>query len=231
MSSLPVRMTVEWTVRPEQFRPSRRHCTRHDGHPRRARMHQCSLATELDQKVTLHFAEAWDSEESLKRHVRSDRFVTLAGLMESATEAPRVEFALPTRPRPRLRRRGQATSPGLTGTWRWACAAQGREAGVGSHHTRPRPLVWRSSDQSSFRKENGHVTQLAEGRRTRHRCVRALGLALAVLLVAGSDLRAQGAPKQPPPEPKPWMEIYGFAMLDIGENFTRINRTGTTRCG
>lgn len=100
MSSLPVRMTVEWTVRPEQFRSiatalhavmmatrAEPGCT------------NCSLATELDQKVTLHFAEAWDSEESLKRHVRSERFVTLAGLMESATEPPRVEFALPSGPR------------------------------------------------------------------------------------------------------------------------------------
>jgi quinol monooxygenase YgiN len=45
--------------------------------------------------VTVQFVESWESEEGLKRHVRSDRFVTLAGLMESATEAPRVEFALP----------------------------------------------------------------------------------------------------------------------------------------
>ena len=42
--------------------------------------------------------------------------------------------------------------------------------------------------------------------------------------VAASTLpvRAQ-APAQPAPDPKPTFEIYGFAMLDIGHNFTQIN--------
>jgi len=100
MSSPPVRMTVEWTVRPEQFRSvatalhSVMMATRAE-----PGCLNCSLATELGKRVTIQFVEAWESEESLKRHVRSDRFVTLAGLMESATEAPRVEFALPSGPR------------------------------------------------------------------------------------------------------------------------------------
>ena len=100
MSSTPVRMTVEWTVRPEQFRSvatalhSVMMATRAE-----PGCLNCSLATELGKRVTIQFVEAWESEESLKRHVRSDRFVTLAGLMESATEAPRVEFALPGGPR------------------------------------------------------------------------------------------------------------------------------------
>ena len=100
MSSPPVRMTVEWTVRPEQFRSvatalhSIMMATRAE-----PGCLNCSLATELGKRVTIQFVEAWESEESLKRHVRSDRFVTLAGLMESATEAPRVDFALPSGPR------------------------------------------------------------------------------------------------------------------------------------
>ena len=100
MSSPPVRMTVEWTVRPEQFRSvatalhSVMMATRAE-----PGCLNCSLATELGKRVTIQFVEAWESEESLKRHVRSDRFVTLAGLMESSTEAPRVDFALPSGPR------------------------------------------------------------------------------------------------------------------------------------
>jgi len=93
-------MTVEWTVRPEQFRSvatalhSVMMATRAE-----PGCLNCSLATELGKRVTIQFVEAWESEESLKRHVRSDRFVTLAGLMESSTEAPRVDFALPSGPR------------------------------------------------------------------------------------------------------------------------------------
>jgi quinol monooxygenase YgiN len=89
-------MTVEWTVRPEQFRSiatalhSVMMATRAE-----PGCLNCSLATELGKRVTVQFVESWESEEGLKRHVQSDRFVTLAGLMESATEAPRVEFALP----------------------------------------------------------------------------------------------------------------------------------------
>src|SRR4026209_1105738 len=37
--------------------------------------------------------------------------------------------------------------------------------------------------------------------------------------LGASTVRAQ----QPAPEPKPSMEIYGFAMLDIGHNFTQIH--------
>jgi hypothetical protein len=44
----------------------------------------------------------------------------------------------------------------------------------------------------------------------------------AFLLIAGASIaRAQDA--QPKPDAKPTFEIYGFAMLDIGHNFTQIN--------
>src|SRR5262245_10175888 len=42
---------------------------------------------------------------------------------------------------------------------------------------------------------------------------------LAVLLVAATDAWAQAAPA----DAKPSMEIYGFAMLDMGHDFTAIN--------
>jgi hypothetical protein len=41
-------------------------------------------------------------------------------------------------------------------------------------------------------------------------------------LASAQDGGAQPAPP-PPPESKPTFEIYGFAMLDIGHNFTQIN--------
>jgi quinol monooxygenase YgiN len=55
----------------------------------------CSLATEVGERVTLHYQEVWATEDDLKAQVQSDRFTTLARLIESATDPPRVEFALP----------------------------------------------------------------------------------------------------------------------------------------
>ena len=58
--------------------------------------------------------------------------------------------------------------------------------------------------------------------RSRSRC-RASVVAIAlVLLACAPGARAQDAAKPPTAEPKPSMTIYGFAMLDIGENFTSI---------
>ena len=49
-------------------------------------------------------------------------------------------------------------------------------------------------------------------------------LAMAVMLLACvPGARAQDATKPPAAEPKPSMTIYGFAMLDIGQNFTQIH--------
>ncbi|MFO7692993.1 MAG: DcaP family trimeric outer membrane transporter [Vicinamibacterales bacterium] len=44
-----------------------------------------------------------------------------------------------------------------------------------------------------------------------------------VLLVCVPGARAQDAAKPAAAEPKPSMTIYGFAMLDIGQNFTQIH--------
>jgi quinol monooxygenase YgiN len=55
----------------------------------------CSLSTDMGEYATLRLAESWDSEDSLRRHVRSPRFEALAGVMESAFAPPRVEFVLP----------------------------------------------------------------------------------------------------------------------------------------
>jgi hypothetical protein len=53
----------------------------------------------MGDHVTLRLREAWDSEASLRRHVCSSRFETLAGLLETALEPPRIEFALEGRTR------------------------------------------------------------------------------------------------------------------------------------
>ena len=45
-------------------------------------------------------------------------------------------------------------------------------------------------------------------------------LALALVLAVASGASAQTAAGGGQSEPKPSMTIYGFAMLDIGENFT-----------
>jgi hypothetical protein len=46
---------------------------------------------------------------------------------------------------------------------------------------------------------------------------------LVAVLALAPGARAQDAAQAPPPEPKPSMDIYGFAMLDIGPDFKRIN--------
>jgi hypothetical protein len=56
------------------------------------------------------------------------------------------------------------------------------------------------------------------------------GRLLACTLAVGLGSAALVAAQDPPPapkEPKPSMTIYGFAMLDIGENFTQINPNWT----
>ena len=50
----------------------------------------CTAWTELD--ATLHYVEEWADESDLRRHVRSDRFTSLLGVLETGAEAPKVEF-------------------------------------------------------------------------------------------------------------------------------------------
>ena len=48
----------------------------------------------MGQRATITLVEEWDSQESLRRHARSPHFEALAGLLESATVEPSVEFTL-----------------------------------------------------------------------------------------------------------------------------------------
>jgi len=54
---------------------------------------ECAVGARAGDRVTVRFDEDWDSEESLRRHVRSRSVTALAGLLESALNPPRI--ALP----------------------------------------------------------------------------------------------------------------------------------------
>jgi quinol monooxygenase YgiN len=56
----------------------------------------CLLETEVGERVTLRYEELWQTEEDLRRRIQSVRFAQFAGLVEHATEQPRIEFTLPT---------------------------------------------------------------------------------------------------------------------------------------
>jgi quinol monooxygenase YgiN len=53
----------------------------------------------LDPDSTIHYMEEWAAEADMRRRVRSDRFTSLLGIMESAREPPRVQFDFVTRTR------------------------------------------------------------------------------------------------------------------------------------
>ena len=96
MEVVQVRMTVRWSVPPGEAQSIT--AVLH------ALMMQtraepgcvgCTLSTEMDGRALLRYIENWESEDDLRRQVQSDRFVTLAELIEQALENPVVEFALP----------------------------------------------------------------------------------------------------------------------------------------
>jgi len=49
----------------------------------------------MDALVVIHYLETWKTEADLRRQLRSDRFASLAELIEHATERPLIEFSLP----------------------------------------------------------------------------------------------------------------------------------------
>lgn len=55
----------------------------------------CRVSTLASDRILVCYAEDWETEEALRRQVRSDRFRMLATLVESATEPPRIAFVLP----------------------------------------------------------------------------------------------------------------------------------------
>lgn len=95
MTSDPVQSRIEWSVRQPQAVAvgSAAHGVMHASR-REAGCVTCSLATRMAERVTFTLVEEWDSEADLRRHLASPTFEALAGLLESALEAPRIEFAL-----------------------------------------------------------------------------------------------------------------------------------------
>ena len=55
----------------------------------------CSVSTRIRDQGVVRYVEEWQTEEDLRRRVRSSAFTGLASLMEYAVKPPRVEFALP----------------------------------------------------------------------------------------------------------------------------------------
>jgi quinol monooxygenase YgiN len=56
----------------------------------------CSLTTEIGSQVDIRLVADWANEDDLQRQIRSKDFSKLAELMESGTEPPTIEFALPS---------------------------------------------------------------------------------------------------------------------------------------
>jgi quinol monooxygenase YgiN len=95
MASTPLRMVLKWSVPQGESRPivsalqALMLATR--AQPGCA---GCTLSTEVQKRVVIHYTEEWESEDDLTRQLRSDRFGVLLELMERASEYPTVEFAL-----------------------------------------------------------------------------------------------------------------------------------------
>jgi quinol monooxygenase YgiN len=52
----------------------------------------CLVWKEMEDGTTLRYAEEWATEADIRRHVRSERFTSLLGIMEAAREPPQVQF-------------------------------------------------------------------------------------------------------------------------------------------
>jgi hypothetical protein len=59
----------------------------------------CSLSTEVGKVVLLDYREEWQSEQDLRRQIRSARFTTLTELIERASREPAVQFHFPAHAR------------------------------------------------------------------------------------------------------------------------------------
>lgn len=51
---------------------------------------ECSLWVDPDS--TVHYVEEWETEADMRQRVRSSRFTSLLGVIESANVPPRVQF-------------------------------------------------------------------------------------------------------------------------------------------
>jgi quinol monooxygenase YgiN len=97
MTRQPVRLVVEWAVPSGQGAgivaalQDVMLATRRDRACRR-----CVVSARSGEPLRLRYQETWETEAALRQHLRSEQFEQLARLVESAIEAPRVQFWLPT---------------------------------------------------------------------------------------------------------------------------------------
>ena len=96
MTASQVELRAEWSVLPQQVDAVGQAVHVVIAETRRAPgCVNCVITTEMAELVTLRLVASWDSEDSLRRYVRSPRFEALSGVMESAITQPRIEFVLP----------------------------------------------------------------------------------------------------------------------------------------
>jgi len=92
-----VRMTIEWFVPMGQARPMT--MALHSLAAEIRTVHGCmgcSVTTDLTNQSAVRYIEDWRTEDDLQTRLRPNTFAPLATLIEDATEAPRVEFSLPS---------------------------------------------------------------------------------------------------------------------------------------
>ena len=95
MLSTCVRMTIEWLVPLGQTRPMTMalHSLAADTRTTRGCV-GCSVSTDIGKRGTVRYVEEWQTEDDLRRRLRSDSFAQLVTLIEDAGQPPRIEFAL-----------------------------------------------------------------------------------------------------------------------------------------
>jgi quinol monooxygenase YgiN len=88
-------MTIEWLVPLGQTRPMTMtlHSLAADTRAMRGCV-GCSVSTDIGKRGTVRYTEEWQTEDDLRRRLRSDAFSYLAALVEDATDPPRIEFTL-----------------------------------------------------------------------------------------------------------------------------------------
>ena len=95
MAPTSVRMTVEWLVPFGETRPITMalHAVAADTRGARGCM-GCSVSTDIGQGGAVRYVEEWQTEDDLRRRLRSDTFAQLVTLIEDASRPPRIEFSL-----------------------------------------------------------------------------------------------------------------------------------------
>ncbi len=96
MGPASVRMTVEWLVPLGETRPITMALHAVAAETRGVRgCIGCSVSTDIGKGGAIRYVEDWTTEEDLRERLQSDTFSQLITLIEGASQAPRIEFALP----------------------------------------------------------------------------------------------------------------------------------------